>query len=392
MNPDGTNRPVRVLLRSDGEARAAPGWLLPALVASLLALAVPRYLGLWDGQGASLLEGRLEAVPVLLAGSLVGWRSGLILGLLATILSFVPGGDGGWLAFPAESGYRLLPWLNLVSLPLLGLVAGLLLEQQRHRAANHQRLAEELQRAHSEMQENFEGMKRAERLFALGQLSAGLAHEIRNPLASISGAAGILRRSGAANEKHQELLEIIDKECQRLNKLLTSFLEFARPRPPQPEDVVLGTVLARVVQLASHAPGRRDIRLRYEVQEAMPTVHVDAEQLEQVLLNMVMNAVQASNDGDEVLLSARLQENRIWVDVRDQGSGVKPEHVDRLFDPFFTTKEQGTGLGLPVAHEIVRSIGGMLKVKHNEDRGMTFSVGLPLSSPEHHEESPNPAG
>jgi signal transduction histidine kinase len=111
-------------------------------------------------------------------------------------------------------------------------------------------------------------------------------------------------------------------------------------------------------------------------------MHCDAEQLQQVLLNMVINAIQASEDGDSIVLQARVGQDKVWLDVRDEGCGVKPEHVDRLFDPFFTTKESGTGLGLPVAHEIVRSIGGVLKVTHNPDRGMTFSVGLPFDSNE----------
>jgi two-component system, NtrC family, sensor histidine kinase HydH len=405
MNPDGNDDAVRVLSSLHQKSGLSQERLLSTvLMLLLLLIAAPRYVGEMGGESGWLVMGRLEAIPVLLAGILVGWRVGLGLGVITVILHAITAG-GGLLPFDEpERGSMVLRVLEILSLPLLGLLAGVFSARYRRRLAHHQRLAEELQRAHAEMQENFDGMKRAERLFALGQLSAGLAHEIRNPLASISGAAGILRRSGEAHKKHEELLEIIDKECQRLNRLLTNFLEFARPRPPQPTDTALETVLRRVVQLASHAPGRRDIAVRLHIDAAIPTVRVDAEQLEQVLLNMVMNAVQASADGDEVLLSARLEGDRLWVDVRDQGSGVKPEHVDRLFDPFFTTKEQGTGLGLPVAHEIVRSIGGMLKVKHNEDRGMTFSVGLPrsdqsnhtdqslASTAEHHEDTSNPAG
>lgn len=336
-----------------------------------------------DALHTQLFFGRLQLIPVLLAGLLLGWQYGLALGLVAV-------GSGILLSDGVDAGFVMggMAAADAVGVPLVGLLAGLVSDRYRQRAREHRRLAEELQKAHAEMHENFEGMKRAERLFAVGQLSAGLAHEIRNPLASISGAAGILRRSASTSEKHAELLEIIDKECQRLNGLLTNFLEFARPRTPQPRRTAVDSVLDRVIKLASHAPGRRDITIRKELQSGVPDVMVDAEQLQQVLLNMVMNAIQASSEGDEVLLSIRLDQDRIWVDVRDQGSGVKPEHVDRLFDPFFTTKEQGTGLGLPVAHEIVRSIGGMLKVKHNEDCGMTFSVGLPVSRVDDHEDTP----
>src|SRR5690606_35258669 len=117
--------------------------------------------------------------------------------------------------------------------------------------------------------------KRAERLFSIGQLSAGLAHESRNPLASISGAAGILRRSAVSNEKREEVLEIIEKESQRLNSMLTSFLDFARPRPPQPRLIRVSTILNQVIGLASHSLGKRQIDLRLQVKDADPEVMVD---------------------------------------------------------------------------------------------------------------------
>ncbi|MCW5965329.1 MAG: hypothetical protein KIT83_14940 [Bryobacterales bacterium] len=344
-----------------------------ALVCAVLALSLAEEQFSTDSPSARAVLGRLQILPVMLAGLLLGWRWGLSIGLLAGVGVIWAASEWKWAA------PDLFRWADLATLAATGLVAGLVSQRHRKRVEEHQRMAEQLRQAHAEMHENFEGMKRAERLFAVGQLSAGLAHEIRNPLASISGAAGILRRNASTTPPHAELLEIIEKECQRLNGMLTSFLEFAKPKPPQPGNADIGAVLDRVISLATHAPARRNITILKRLEDDIPQVFVDAEQLQQVLLNMLMNAIQASADSDEVVLAVRLDSDRLWVDVRDQGSGVKPEHVDRLFDPFFTTKEQGTGLGLPVAHEIVRSIGGMLKVNHNEDRGMTFSVGLPLS-------------
>jgi two-component system sensor histidine kinase HydH len=333
---------------------------------------------------AQVLLGRLQLLPVMAAAWLGGWRVGLAFGLVAAA-------SVALMRFPTDLG-DFAPWGNMALDIAAGALTGLFSDRQRQQNLEPQRLAEQLRIAHAELQENFEGMKRAERLFAVGQLSAGLAHEIRNPLASISGAAGILRRSAVSNEKREEVLEIIEKESQRLNAMLTSFLDFARPRPPQPRLIRVSAVLHRVIGLASHSLGKRQIDLRLHVEDADPEVMVDDEQLQQVLLNMLMNAIQASEDGDVVLLATRIESGKLWVDVRDQGSGVKPEHVDRLFDPFFTTKEHGTGLGLPVAHEIVRSIGGMLKVSHNADRGMTFSVGLPLPRHEQDEHQTDPAG
>lgn len=354
-------------------------WLLAALLAvAAVAIGLVGGYGSLHGSGAETLWARLQILPVLATGLLFGWRFGLALGVgaaLAVLAGFFSARPPS--LTPPDWGIPFL--LDLFLLPATGLVAGLLSSRHRRHTAEHRKLAAQLQEAHANMRDTFEGMKRAERLFAVGQLSAGLAHEIRNPLASISGAAGILRRNASTSSQHAELLEIIEKECLRLNGMLTNFLEFAKPKPPQPKETNIETVLDRVIGLASHAPRRWNILIRKQLAPGLPLVVVDPEQLQQVLLNMVMNAVQASSEGDEVVLAAWTDAHRLWVDVRDQGSGVKPEHVDRLFDPFFTTKEQGTGLGLPVAHEIVRSIGGILKVRHNDDRGMTFSVGLPLA-------------
>jgi signal transduction histidine kinase len=227
------------------------------------------------------------------------------------------------------------------------------------------------------VQANFEGMKRAERLSAIGQLSAGLAHEIRNPLASISGAAAILTRGQDLDQKSAKCLEIITSECGRLNGLLTNFLNFARPRPPRLQTIQIEPVLGNVLELASHGVRGKAVRFEKQVQSGLQPVECDPEQLEQVLLNLMINAIEASPDGATVTLSAAAEESRIAIGVADRGHGVAPAHIDRLFDPFFTTKEHGTGLGLPVAHQIVRQMGGSLLARANPDRGMTFSVVLP---------------
>jgi two-component system, NtrC family, sensor histidine kinase HydH len=242
--------------------------------------------------------------------------------------------------------------------------------------ARERRLRDQYRRAAAD----FEGMKRAERLSAIGQLSAGLAHEIRNPLASISGAAAILARSQDLDPKNAKCLEIITSECERLNGLLTNFLNFARPRPPQLRSVQLEPVLDNVLGLASHGVRGKTVRFEKRIEAGLQPVECDPEQLEQVLLNLMINAIDASPDGGTVTLSAAAEDNRVAIGVMDHGHGVAPAHIDRLFDPFFTTKEHGTGLGLPVAHQIVRQMGGSLLANANAGPGMTFSVVVPARS------------
>ncbi len=235
----------------------------------------------------------------------------------------------------------------------------------------------QLRAGYERAQANFEEMKRVERLSALGQLSAGLAHEIRNPLASIAGAAAILHRNKDLEPKHLKCIQIIAHECERLEGLLTNFLKFARPRPPRFQSVNLDSVLKNVVDLASHGLRGKIVRHEKHIEPGLPMVECDPEQLEQVLLNLMINAMEASPDGETVTLAAMSQPGAIAIRVSDHGEGVAPAHVERLFDPFFTTKEHGTGLGLPVAHRIVTQMGGSLIAERNPDKGMMFSVILP---------------
>lgn len=318
-------------------------------------------------------------IPVAFAGLLYGLRGG-VLAALAASLSGQPSPSAGWV-------------IELVLFCSAGGWMGFLSDGEREHRDSLQRTARDLADAHEKLQQNFEGMKRAERLFALGQLSAGLAHEIRNPLASISGAAGVMNRYPDSHEKRTECLAIVEKECQRLNRLLTNFIDFARPRAPQFDSVDANEVIDAVVALASHAIGRQPIIVRKILSAEPASLECDAEQLQQVLLNLTINAIQASPGGGEVQLEARLLDrSRLVIEVRDQGVGVQPDHIDRLFDPFFTTKESGSGLGLPVAHEIVRQMGGALEARRNHGPGMTFSIVLPLERRGERESKTNPAG
>lgn len=321
-------------------------WL--AVAAALAAAAAIHWLA---GGSAAVVY----AIPVVLAAVLGGWRGGMAAAALSSagVFAFAPHG-AAMKAFEA------------LALAALGGVAAAITGRERRRV--------------EKSQADFEGMKRAERLSAIGQLSAGLAHEIRNPLASISGAAAILARSQDLGEKNARCLEIITGECQRLNGLLTNFLNFARPRPPRLQSVQVEPVLENVLALASHGVRGKTVRFEKRVEARLQPVECDPEQLEQVLLNLMINAIEASPDGGTVTLSAAAGENRIAIGVRDHGTGVAPADIDRLFDPFFTTKEHGTGLGLPVAHQILRQMGGALLAETNDGRGMTFSVILPVKA------------
>ncbi len=297
---------------------------------------------------------RLFYVAILFSAVHDGWRGGLITAGLCS----------GLILSLKETDTTLHHIMESVVFCFVGTGTGVLTER--------------LNAAYQKIQETSEAMKRAERLSAIGQLSAGLAHEIRNPLASIAGAAQILGRAQGLDEKQSRCVTIIGQECTRLDRLLTTFLNFARPRPPKMGQAALEPLLENVAALAEHRVGRRGITIERRQQGKIPSLHCDSEQLEQVLLNLLINAVEASPDGATVLLEAGADRRNVWIRVHDEGSGVAPGDIDKLFDPFFTTKENGTGLGLPVAHQIVGQMHGWLDARRNPGKGMTFSVHLPL--------------
>lgn len=172
------------------------------------------------------------------------------------------------------------------------------------------------------------------------------------------------------------------KECGRLRHLLTGLLDFARPRAAEYRIVDIAQTLTSVIALVGHAAGKNGITILQEVAPGVTSLECDPEQLTQVVLNLTLNAIQAMSGGGEIVLSARRCGSNLVVQIRDQGVGIDSANLDRIFDPFFTTKENGTGLGLAVAHRIVSDHRGGISVKRNVDKGMTFSVTLPLARPE----------
>jgi two-component system sensor histidine kinase HydH len=322
----------------------------------------------------------LYVVPIVIAGIYFGWLGSLVAAALAGVC-YAPH-VAATVAAGVPPGYLSGQVAEFADFLLAGVLAGVLAARERRQKEALEGTTRKLAEVYRELQENFDRMKRAERLYALGQLSAGLAHEIRNPLSAIAGAAGILKRAQSSSDRQSECVSIIDKECQRLDSLLVNFLEFARPRAPRYQSVDIAALFDSVAALSAHGIGQNKVGVRKEIAAGLPELHSDAEQLKQVLLNLLINAIQAMPEGGEVVLSCRRQAGRILMQVRDQGCGIPAEHIDRVFDPFFTTKENGTGLGLSVAHQIVGQLGGMLTLEANAGRGMTFSIQLPAGSRE----------
>jgi len=324
---------------------------------------------LWHG-----IFQRLYYLPVVYAAIAFGWVGGLAAGVVAGLL-YIPHILTTW---SHEQHYAIEQYAEIFMFLAVGIVTGVLSDRERKRRAELQVSAHKLRQVYRELQDTFEHVKRADRMAAVGQLVAGLAHEIRNPLASIDGAAEVMEAAKRPEEVRAETMSIVRKECARLNRLLTNLLDFARPRHPEWREVDVPRVFDSVIELVKHSAGK-DIRFKRNTADRLPPLWGDEEQIAQVILNLAINAAQAMATGGQIELAARALDNGLLIEVKDEGAGIPPQHLEKIFDPFFTTKDTGTGLGLSVVHEIVRQLGGTVSVARNNDRGMTFSLFFPQS-------------
>ena len=248
------------------------------------------------------------------------------------------------------------------------------------------RLYESLRQSYAQLEATRAEMVKRERLAALGELSAIVAHEVRNPLGVMFNAVGALRRmikDEARAGDAASLLEIAREECERLDALVTSLLDYSRPfvlsvSPEEVGPVVAQTISRALSSLADATPWN----VRVTVEEGLPRVALDARLFRQALENLLMNAVQAMPGGGEVEVEARTDGPFLRVDVRDHGQGLAPGLAARIFEPFFTTKAKGTGLGLAVVRRIAEDHGGQVDVAPAPGRGTVFTLRLPLGTPE----------
>ena len=238
----------------------------------------------------------------------------------------------------------------------------------------------------TKLREMEEDLKRADRLAAIGTLAAGMAHEIRNPLASISGSIEILREEMDGAVQKKQLMDIILREVDRLNSLIADFLLFARPMPPGRELIHLTGIVEEILAVFSHSPNfRPGIRLIKKYHDDL-TMLGDAQQIKQVFWNLFINAAEAMPDGGELRIELRRklpsefsnEAKQGEIQISDTGMGIRETEINRIFDPFFSTKEKGTGLGLAILHKIIENYGGKIMVRSHPGKGTTFTIYLPI--------------
>jgi hypothetical protein len=231
---------------------------------------------------------------------------------------------------------------------------------------------EEIQRLHRTQ------MSRAEHLATLGELAAGLAHEIRNPLAGIAGVIDILGRDIPENSPSHNILKEVKLEVQHINRILSDLLETARPKPAQFRLANLNSTAEHAVVFARQQSNSKPLEIELIKNDRLPLVMHDGGQINQVLLNLLLNAIQAVDGPGKVMVRIMRQDDYAAVSVSDTGKGIAPENLPNIFRPFFTTKGHGTGLGLSLARRIVEDHGGRIEVTTCVGQGSEFLVLLPF--------------
>ncbi len=223
-------------------------------------------------------------------------------------------------------------------------------------------------------------LERAEKLASVGELAAGLAHEIKNPVAGISNALQIILEDMDKNDKNLPIFEEMLRQIQRVDQAVNSLLSYARPRPPKFVSSSLNEVISAAFKLVRQQAKIGRVEIIYRGDYALPHVVVDPQQIEQVLVNLMMNAIQAMPQGGslEVIQEQQDSSHAPQILIKDTGMGIKPEVLKNIFKPFFTTRHRGTGLGLTICQGIIERHGGKITVESELGKGAVFTVTLPL--------------
>jgi len=317
--------------------------------------------------------------PVISAGMVLGVSgtavfTGLACGAYLSTLAWI---DWSRYELPSDQVPEIL--LRVTFLALTGFLAERLAEVNPA-ARRAQAVAAQLAEANRSLQEAEAAVRRSERLAALGQLSAGLAHELRNPLGAIRASAEMLARQiPPDNAVARELAELIAHEVDRTNNLVTRFLEFARPLELKTVRADLTAVIDRsIAQLERNSP-HYDVTVYKNYSPELPPFEFDPDLLERVVYNLLLNAAQASPPGGAITVKTRQVAGNAEIAVIDRGTGIPPERQESIFNPFVTTKPDGVGLGLAIVSRIVDLHGGTITVESEPGKGSVFRVYLPMS-------------
>jgi two-component system sensor histidine kinase HydH len=309
------------------------------------------------------IHGRLCYIPIVLAAFWFGLRGGLLTAFTISLFSMLyifirPISD-------ASDLYG--EYAEIAFYFAIGGFAGILLDSER----SSRNKKEEAERK----------LLQAERLSVMGQMVASIAHEIKNPLGSIKGAVQILGDKSTPQNDRQEFTSIIEKEVDRLDKVVKEYLSFAKPTPGKSEKIDLNEILQAVIKQMKFQGGEHNVQIEF-APEVVPAIKGDSDKFRELFINIILNSLQAMPSGGKIEITCRnaTEDSSSMLETRitDNGPGIAPENLNRIFEPFFSTKAQGTGLGLATARSIVGDYNGAINAESVLGKGTTFIISFPV--------------
>lgn len=346
-------------------------WKIVLIGGAIVLISTLHFLTPLESITAHQIYQRLYYLPIVAAALLFGLRGSLLTALFSSAV-YLPHIFFQW---HHQIEYALNQYIEIVLFFFFAVVTGALSDRNRRARVRGEIITAELERSYAELRQTFEQLLQAERLSALGEISAGIVHEIRNPLGAIRGAVEIIEDELATDSPRREFAIIAKHEVDRIEKLVQEFVRFARPPKLVRNLADINGLVESVVKLLEQQAATQTVTVKKEFAGDLPQVRLDIEQIEQVLLNLAINALQAMPDGGTLVFRTTHKKEAITIEVEDTGGGIPQGVIGRIFDPFFTTKDKGSGLGLSVAHKIVAQHEGTL-VAENTARGSVFRLTL----------------
>ncbi len=329
----------------------------------------------------------LYFLPILMASIWYGLLGGALMAALVSVLyAPVVFGPMGKMVF--TSGTQKV--LEIVIYNVVGWVTGFLSQREKREREHYRKTAEELGDAYQKLQrqtdvliEKEEQLRRAEKLSTLGELAAGIAHEIRNPLASIKGSAEILQDPSTPQAKKEEFARVMLAEIEKLNRFVVNFLELGQFKRLNREDANLNDIIKDMLGIVDFQLKKKGIVLKTNFAE-LPHLQLDVAQMEHAILNLLLNAVSAMPNGGALSLTTASEDHagagRVRIDIVDTGEGIPPEHLPHVYDPFFTTKSDGTGLGLSVVRRVISAHDGAIEIRSELGKSTRATLIIPVES------------
>ena len=320
---------------------------------------------------------RLYYAPIIISAFWFGLRGAVATGLFVS-LAYLPHVLIQWAHDTVGNPNR---YLEIVLFNVIGLVVGTLAQAERTHRQKQAQTARELEKSYARLQDQTERLlemeaqlMHADRLSVLGELSAAMAHEVRNPLASIKGTVDILKDAKTNSKERDEFLGILSKEVERLNRVADGYLTLARRAPSGAGHCDIQEVVRSVVSLVEGRARKQGVTIEVNHHGGAETVPINPDLLRQVLLNLIINSFSAMAEGGILTVRSKRENQSLTISVSDTGSGIKEEDLGKVFEPFFTTRESGSGLGLPIVKRIVEDVGGKVELSSRVGEGTTVDL------------------